>query len=353
MKILSLPNEILIQIFDHLPWLDHFTLSTVSPIFATILHHHTPFRRKRYCEEIWYDSDNDNDNDKDDKNKYFRRFDPDEVRYWPGGPGWRSELGLHGLLASGRFFLKLEKGGKRTDLLSKRVRGGRRKVELEEELEGLDPMMRALETHWSGLSMVEISMDLLAEDRQYLKGGGLDTEASFERNCRQQEEEEEEDGEEGEGEEEGEEEGSDSSRKVYSHIGTLDFVKSGNNQGDAVEQSLRTGQTSVYDIVGKYPQIFRIKHPVYFTDEGEKVCYFDRGSDRYWTIHLPWDGPGSSVKDVIDAVAAGFTKEILDRNEGILGCWIKFCQYSFFPTPDNLDTVHPRWKIFLDVLVVK
>ncbi|KAF3250807.1 hypothetical protein TWF217_008424 [Orbilia oligospora] len=112
MKILSLPTEILIQIIEHVNWTDHFTLSTVSPVFTSVLQH-APFRRKRYCEEIW-----DDDEKTDVLDTSFRRFDPDEVRYWPDGPGWRSELGLHGLLTAGRFLLKLERGGKRTNFLS-------------------------------------------------------------------------------------------------------------------------------------------------------------------------------------------------------------------------------------------
>ncbi|KAF3187644.1 hypothetical protein TWF788_001865 [Orbilia oligospora] len=337
MKILSLPTEILIQIIEHLNWTDHFTLSTVSPVFTSVLQH-APFRRKRYCEEIW-----DDDQKIDVLDTSFRRFDPDEVRYWPDGPGWRSELGLHGLLTAGRFLLKLERGGKRSNLLSTRNRYLGRELK-SEGFDKLDPMMKALEMQWAGTSTMDISMDLLAEDRQYLKSEELDSEASFERNCRKG----------GEGGEGGEGGIDSSPREGYSHVGTLDFVRDSDiNQGDAVEQALRTGKTSVYDIVGKYPQIIRVKHPVYFTDGGAKTCYFDRGFDRYWTIHLPWDGPGSSVKDVIDAIAKGFTREILDRNDELLGCWIKFCQYSFFPRPDNLDRVHPRWKIFLDVLVVR
>ncbi|TGJ67178.1 hypothetical protein EYR41_008751 [Orbilia oligospora] len=95
MKILSFPTEILIQIIEHVNWTDHFTLSTVSPVFTSVLQH-APFRRKRYCEEIW-----DDDEKTDVLDTSFRRFDPDEVRYWPDGPGWRSELGLHGLLTAG------------------------------------------------------------------------------------------------------------------------------------------------------------------------------------------------------------------------------------------------------------
>lgn len=327
MKILSLPTEILIQIIEHLTWLDHFTLSTVSPVFTSVLQHNC-FRRKRYCEEIW---DDDTKTHVFDIN--FRRFHPDEVRYWPDGPGWRSELGLHGLLASGRFILKLERGGKRTNILTTRFRDVTK--ELNAHLEDLDPMMRTLRANWGGITTVDISLCLLEDDQQYLKGKELDVEARFERNRLGKDESV----------------NTSSPRADYSHIGTLDFVPSG-NQGDLVEQALRAGKVSVYHMIGQYPQIFRIRRPIYLVD-GEFTICFNSGFDMYWTIHIPWDGPGSSVKDVIDMVAAGFTREILDQNEEILGCWIKFCQYSFFPRPDSIDRVHPRWKIFLDVLVVK
>ncbi|KAK6505810.1 hypothetical protein TWF481_007701 [Arthrobotrys musiformis] len=329
MKILSLPTEILIQIIEYLPWLDHFTLSTVSPVFTLILQHNS-FRRKRYCEEIW---EHFKDLEGDVLQINFRRFNPDEVRYWPDGPGWRTELGLHGLLGSGRLLLKLEKGGKRTNLLTTGFRDT--KNELESHLENLDPMMKALEDAWGAISTVDISLDLLAEDRQYLKGTELDAEASFERNRPRKDEEVD----------------ADSLRADYSHITTID-PSQGNVKGDLVEQALRTGKVSVFHMTGKYPQIFRIKRPIYIADE-EFTDRLNSGTDMYWTIYVPWDGPGSSVKDIIDKLSEGFKKELLDQNEDTIGCWIKFCQYSFFPRPDGVDKVHPRWKIFLEVLVVK
>ncbi|KAK6343103.1 hypothetical protein TWF718_008476 [Orbilia javanica] len=325
MKILSLPTEILIQIIEYLTWLDHFALSTVSPVFTAVLQHKS-FRRQRYCEEIW-----DDGKKTQVFNIKFRRFLPDELRYWPDGPGWRSELGIHGLLASGKLILKLEKNGKRTNILATRLADTTKGPDSRL----IDPMMRALRAKWGEMATVNISLDLLAEDGHYFKGKELDDEASFEKNRPGKDDDL----------------GDGSLRADYSHIGTLGFGQSG-DQGDSVERALRSGKISVYDMIGQYPQIFRIRYPIYLVD-GEFADSLERGVDKYRTIHITWDGPGSSVKDVIDMVATGFTREILDRSEEIMGCWVRFSQFNFFPLPDYIDRVHPRWKIFLDVLLVK
>ncbi|KAK6532692.1 hypothetical protein TWF281_006870 [Arthrobotrys megalospora] len=328
MKILSLPTEIHIQILQYLSWLDHFTLSTVSPLFTAILQHNS-FRRKRYCEEIW-----DNNKDTHVLHINFRRFLPDETRYWRDGPGWRAEIGLHGLLASGRLILKLERGGKRTNILVLRQLDENR--ELEKYPEQSDPMMESLRTLWGKLIMVDISLDLLAEDFQYLRGEELNHEASFQRNRPGKEDSVE----------------VISTRTDCAHIGTADFIKSG-DQGDAIEQALRTGKLSVFDLLGKYPQIIRIPGSIYVTDGKDYIPYDPTGADRHWSIYVPWNGPGSSVKEVVDRVATALTTEIVEKNDEILGCWARFRQFRFFPRPDNIDRVHPRWKIFLDLMVVK
>ncbi|KAK6335794.1 hypothetical protein TWF730_003171 [Orbilia blumenaviensis] len=191
--------------------------------------------------------------------------------------------------------------------------------------------------------MVDISLDLLAGDPQYLNGHGLDLEARIETD-------ESEKGENADRPGKGKYTGGTSSRAGLSQVGTLDFFQD-NHQENPIEQASEVEKMSVFDMLGTYPQIFRVKRPIKLVDG--QITSYSRSADIYWSIHIPWNGPCTPVKDIVESVAAAVTEEILEQNGELLGCWVRFSEYNFFPRADENDKVHPRWKVFLDLLVIK